>query len=340
MGHGYDNDTDADTKKRAGNANGHAPSPKGDPGKKPVPSNGAAPVPKAFEMPNPTYMDAKFYAEKYFRRQAETASFMHDAATTGFDTFKSNTDAAFERTDTLAGQLFELAIATSSSAGFVVLAFMKTMRAGVKLTELQAQIREAAEATKETAEGINSVREAVEKGQAIPEASKSRSEATERADFMIEASNSILDMALESVKERWNKEDNVDTLLSAVEYAPPTVDLMRVVRRALPSMPEAADVVESSENTKSRFEYLLYYQYYAESGKATNVVYTTEDDDSKLDDAAAKGERKVGDIENVPARVLERIQTFGKMNEFKQAVAAFNTQHRRSLGHQAKPLLA
>src|SRR5580704_6864163 len=141
----YESQTGSVTSKPAVAGNqAQAPKPKGDANGKPsIGPVGATLAPKIYEMPNPTYTDAKSYAEKYFRRQGETARLMHDAATTGFTMFKENSKEEFAQKD-IAAQLFELAIATSSGAGTVVLGFMKVMQAGAKFAELSKKISEAA----------------------------------------------------------------------------------------------------------------------------------------------------------------------------------------------------
>ena len=105
--------------------------------------------------------------------------------------------------------------------------------------------------------------------------------------------------------------------------------------KALNEAREKADVLaeSSAKTTADEFEYLLYYPYYAESGKPINVVYIRDDEKADPMQSARDG----GVIEGVPDAMLSRITELGKLDDFSKGVAAFHTVQRHSVVQNPKP---
>ncbi len=288
------------------------PLPKGQKGTKPTIDNGAAPAPKQPRTPNPTYANATQFVTQYFRREAELSDLFWKAASAGFEAFKIRTSVEYNKTSSLAFQLFEAAIG-AVNGGQAILSILEQVKTGEHIKKLVEQV----EKIKKWTERAGAVKEGVEKARTISEAAESESEAQESGDFKIETVNSLVELSADSMIARWGSEDRVNDLLRGVEYADPSQDLEKVVAQALGAMPNAKMVEAIKEDASKNFEYRLYHQYYAESAKAV-LVLNVDDDDQSTTFA----------IEHVPDKVLERIFELGFMDDFKRGVGASHTETR------------
>ena len=149
----------------------------------------------------------------------------------------------------------------------------------------------------------------------------------------METADSLLEMSLENVESRWSREDEVDRLLEKVEYVESSIDIKDIVAHALGPLPTYSGLESSAKRTADEFEYLLDYQFYAESGKAVNVVYIRDDEEAE----PGQNDRHGGVIEGVPDAVLSRITELGKLDDFHSGVAAFHTERRHSVVQDPRP---
>ena len=118
---------------------------------------------------------------------------------------------------------------------------------------------------------MNALNEAKEKGGVPLEANESQNDGKERGNFVMETADTLLDMALERVGQRWAKHKELDQLLDAVEFVDASIDSKKLITQALGPLPTIEQLRTAAKATEDEFEYLLDYQYYAESGKATMV---------------------------------------------------------------------
>jgi len=286
---------------------------------------GSPPPAKALKVPNPTYIDGIHYAEEYFQQQADVAAVIGRAAETGFEKFKVRTSEEYNRSGATASELFSLALAIAPGG-----AAIRGVLQAVKTAEKIKKLAEAVEKVSATAEKVHAVSEVREKKAAISESREAQSEGKERGNFEMETADNLLEMALSSVRSRWSKQHEIDELLGRIEYSEPSIDIKGVVAQALGALPDYGALETAAKRTADEFEYLLYYQYYAESGTASNIIYIK-------DDLLANHDPVQGEIENVPGPVLARIGELGKAADFRRGVAAFNTEYRHVGARQAKP---
>ncbi|HEY3802839.1 MAG TPA: hypothetical protein VGL61_09515 [Kofleriaceae bacterium] len=299
--------------------------PKGDPGKKPViEAQGQNPIPKGYKFPNPTFNSATRYATEYFEHQADVASIMGQAADAAFKKFQTRTSEEYNRQGVTPAQLFSAALSLAP-AGAAILGALQALKTAEKLKRLAETVERVSRMT----EKVSAVREAKEKSVAMSEASESQDEGQERGNFAMETADTLLEMALERVGQRWEKQQQLDVLMDAIEFVDPSIDLRKVIVDALGPLPTIAELKAAAKSTEDDFEYLLYYQYYAESGKATFVVESgIEELSRKSESDDNNGMRPNEFIENVPQPVLDRIDELHKTGDFAQGVKAFHTEMR------------
>jgi hypothetical protein len=317
----------ATTKPAGTPANAVSPAPKGD--RQGKPSAGAAsgaPAPKQNRVQNPTYIHAVHDVEKYFQQQADVAYVMGTAVQTGFELFKGRTSEEYNRAAPGLEQLFSLAL-SAVPAGQSILSVLKAIKTAEKLTKLA----EATEKLSGLVEAVAPVKELHEKGAAIAETQEAKSAGHEHVNFEMEAAEGLLDLALDSVHKRWEKQADIDTLLDAVEFVDASIDLRGVMRQALGPIPTFGEVEAAAKRTTVEFEYLLYYQYYAENGIGVHVEYDRSDGSAGLPGS------NTDDITNVPPPVIERVKSLGKYDDFRKGIVAFHTIHRQTVGKVSKP---
>jgi|HubBroStandDraft_6_1064221.scaffolds.fasta_scaffold104825_2 hypothetical protein len=298
-------------------------SPKGAAGTKPVIATpGQSPIPKGYKFTNPTFGSAQRYALEYFEHQADVAAIMGQAAATAFTRFQTRTSEEYNRQGVTPAQLFSAAL-TLAPAGGAIIAALTALKTAEKLHELA----EIVERIKVTTERVSALNEAREKGGAPLETNESQNDGKERGNFMMETADSLLDMALDRVGQRWAKQKELDPLLDAIEFVDASIDLKQVIVQALGPLPTIEELKTAAKTTEDEFEYLLYYQYYAESGKATMVVESGIEELAHNVEPDENGHVKRNEhIEGVPQPVLDQIDKLRKMDDFAKGVRAFHSE--------------
>jgi hypothetical protein len=290
-----------------------SPEPKSARGSKPaIDASSSAPAPKQGGVENPTYRDAKDYVNRYFRRQAELSDLFWKAANAGFEAFKITTSVEYNKTNSLAFELFEAAIA-SVSGGQAVLAILEQVKTGEHIKRLL----EAVEKAKHWTERAAGVKEGVEKTKAIGENKEAETAAQESGNFKIETAKSLVDLSADSMLARWANEDKVNEMIGGLKFADASRDVDKLVEDALGPMPDAKMIEAVKEQATDQYEYKLYYQYYAKGGIGLLVINIDDDAQSATEI-----------IEHVPDKVLSRISELGHMDDFQRGVKAVNKEER------------
>lgn len=273
--------------------------------------------------PNPSYLDARLYAAKFFRRHGELALLLSQACRDGLQSFSIRSSEQYNKSDSMGLMIFELALAAVPAAGALVqtLHELSTSEKLRELTRLAHALKKVASASERAherigkiegvTERVKKVTEVTEKAGAISEAGESK----EKGDFEMATVSSLSDLMSDSVAARWRSEDFTDEMLESLEYTDPAVDLKAMVVGVLGPLPSPDAVKGAVSQVSQEFELKLYLQYYVESGKTTYVV--DEQD----------GARRV-DFEGIPRGVVRR---FEELNRSSMLIDHPKMKHRKTV---------
>lgn len=282
---------------------------------KPLNGNQTASTPKKSaaqpqRQQNPTYTDARLYAEQLFRRQGEMVGMMGNAARDGLTAFSLRSSAAYNDAGNIGLALFEVALAAfpAASSFAKALAEMKSARNSLALIGKLKSISERAEKIHHGLEEAEPVVKGIEatKGLAhsvgeVGEKREAQTETQEKAEFQIETLSSLRELTEDGAASRWAREDSISGLMQLVEYSDPSIDLGQVVREVLGPMPAPGDLA-ALKPVAVEFEMKLYERYYLDTGKVTKQTVHIELSEGPITWAG------------IPEAVVERFRETGKMD--------------------------
>lgn len=219
---------------------------------------------------NPTFQDARDYVRTYFQRQKEIGALLVDMKDTGFRNFQVHSSEEYNKEESLAGVLFEAALA-AVPAGGALLASYKKLAGGAKfsvdLAEKLHKVAEGTEAVIGVGEKVGKAGKAVAK---VPEAAAGESEARKLGDFQAEQITNLAELRVDNLVQRWTEEDLIIAALEAVRYAAPEQDLNAMVSSTIGPTPTAGGLKEAMLKAAEMFEIKLYIHYYVDGGKIYN----------------------------------------------------------------------
>lgn len=269
-------------------------------------SSGKQPVATPQKQPNPTYTDARMYAETLFRRQGEMVTMLAGAARDGLTAFSLRSSEAYNHVDSIGLALFEVALSALPVGSAFAAAFkeMKSAKNSLALIGKLKSISEQAEKIHHGFEKVEPIIKGVEEVKAvghniheIAEKHEIHTETQEKAEFQIETLSSLRELTESGTASRWAREDSITAIMQLVEFSDPSIDLRKIVSDALGPMPAPGDLA-ALKPVATAFEMKLYESYYLDSGKVSRHVVNVD------------GAERV-EWEGLPEAVIERFKETG-----------------------------
>ena len=213
---------------------------------------------------NPTFDDARDYVRTWFTRQRDLGSLLVDMKDAGFRLYLEFSGQAFNAEDSMAKDMFELALSLVPAAA-VLGKTWKTLSTG---TEAFAKLVENLEAAAKAVEASESV---AKPGGVVVGAARSGTAVEEgkaRSEFSITVIKSLAELRVDNIQRAWQSEDRIIAALEAHKMAPAALNLLALVSGSFGPIPSADGLKEAMEQASVKFELELYLAYFVKGGRA------------------------------------------------------------------------